>query len=184
MGSKVWDYFHGTDYEITRLSPPHLTNPRRRFVVHRDLCVSPTTARVIALALTDEATFQGLVPTILRDMKAKDVGETNGLAFVASQIAGGLLAGNTAWRFGVTPIPSLDVAGQYFFEIRIILGSGIFAQPKLGAKLFGALLQSKGELEPPFKTAMRKLIKSLRAPKNLDSHPGVGTLLQKVFLAK
>lgn len=183
MGTSRWDKVSGTDAGISH-SIPRLKGAHNIIVLHRDLKVTPATARVLALALSDDALFRTVVPPFLRHWSG--VGDTIYFQEIADAIEAGQMSGSTSWRFGVTPIPRLAAARgtTHFFEMRhIIVLDEIFSDPAERKKVADGLAQTSGPLNRAFASALRKLLGHLRSKKGLAAYPESAGLFKGVFSA-
>ena len=183
MGTSRWDKVSSLDAEVSH-SKPRLKGARHIVVLHRDLKVSPATARVLALALTDDALFRTVVPPFLRHWSG--AGDKIHFQEIADAIEAGHLSGTRSWRFGVTPIPRLAApkGTAHFFEMRnVIILDEIFHDDMVRRKVAGGLAQSAGALNKAFASALRKLLGELRKKSGVAAYPESAGLFKAVFSA-
>jgi hypothetical protein len=181
MGKTTWDKVSGADSEIQH-SVATLANPTERFVLHRDLSVSLPMARRLAQALTSERRFQEIVPTFLRNWAGD--GDNYLLEMIARLIERKKLAGNSAWRFGVTPLPlpKRRPAITYYFEIRFIGQLEAIIPPTKVVSVGDGLRQKEGKLRSSFTRALQSVMKEMKYDSELvKTYPGGAQVLAEVF---
>ena len=183
MGKTTWDKVSGLDVAISH-SKPRLKGAHHIIVLHRDLKVTPATARVLALALSDDALFRTVVPPFLRHWSG--AGDKIHFQEIADAIEAGHMSGNRTWRFGVTPIPKLAAPKStiHYFEMRhgIVLDE-IFHDADVRKKVADGLAQSAGAPNRAFASALRKLLGVLRTTNGRVAYPESAGLFKAVFSA-
>lgn len=159
-------------------STTHFDKAAPYLIFHRALSASVSQATQLSAALTNHAAFAGTVPGFLRSWSGD--GDRLGLDALATAIEAPSFAGNSGWRFAVTPLPPRSESdAEHYFEAWLPLNLA----EVMGVRADGpaaAALGQMGEVDEDFYIAFRALLSRLAED---PRYPGAAAVLNAVILS-